>query len=71
MESGTRKVLSYDEIVLYECDIEPLFRHGGWLTDNMVNFAANYLKNKILGKDFDDMVGYFFKNVDLFWAIRQ
>jgi hypothetical protein len=49
--NGSEKILSYDEIVLFGCDRRSLGVRAGWLTDNVVNFAANYLKNNIIKED--------------------
>uniref|UniRef100_A0A914EKZ9 Ubiquitin-like protease family profile domain-containing protein n=1 Tax=Acrobeloides nanus TaxID=290746 RepID=A0A914EKZ9_9BILA len=47
VNSDDAKVLSYDDIVVFQSDIRSLNGHS-WLTDNIVNFAANYMKNVLI-----------------------
>uniref|UniRef100_A0A915CVL1 Ubiquitin-like protease family profile domain-containing protein n=1 Tax=Ditylenchus dipsaci TaxID=166011 RepID=A0A915CVL1_9BILA len=55
-ESGSEKILSYDDIVLFGCDLQSLGKRHGWLTDNLINFAANFLKNSIVKDELKDKI---------------
>lgn len=46
MSTEKKKLLSFEDVDLYMCDIHPLTISGGWLTDNTMNFGACYLMKK-------------------------
>jgi len=50
------RVLAYEDVVLYEEDVDTLDGHC-WLTDNVVSFAASYLHNHVLREELREKVG--------------
>lgn len=42
-----KKVLAYDDFVLYESDLQSLTGRHAWLTDNIVSFAATYISDHL------------------------
>ncbi|KAH7696519.1 sentrin-specific protease 8 [Aphelenchoides avenae] len=51
-----KKVLAYEDIVLYESDLRSLTGKHAWLTDNIVSFAATYILDTMLKSETKDKV---------------